>query len=82
MIDVKQAVNAAIQYVRDFSEYLPTNGLRLEETELDEEGWHITLSFVDSVVLANRSYKMFDIDAETGQVRAMRARNMLVQKRA
>jgi hypothetical protein len=40
MIGVKQAVDAAINDIRQFSDLMPTAGLRLEETELDDAGWH------------------------------------------
>jgi len=81
MINVKQAVEAAIAYTRQFADLMPTSGLRLEETELDDSGWNITLSFVENPVLGTRSYRVFEIDPDNGEVISMKARNILGQKR-
>jgi hypothetical protein len=78
MIDVRQAVAAAINYVKEFSDYLPAKDVRLEETELSEQGvWRITLSFLENQLIGSRSYKMFEIDANNGAVRSMKARSFL-----
>lgn len=80
MIDVKQAVAAAISYIRDFADYLPAKDVRLEETVLDdgEGAWRITLSFVDNpLLMGSRTYKVFDVVAETGEVKSMRVRNII-----
>ena len=79
MIDVKQAVAAAINYVKEFSDYLPAKDVRLEETELlDQQAvWRITLSFLENQIIGSRSYKAFEIDATNGQVKSMRARSFL-----
>ena len=69
----------------------PIQGLRLEETELSEnrKHWLITLGFDRPVgnhldplqaVLANkryeRDYRIFKIDAETGEVQSMKIREL------
>ena len=78
MIDVKAAVRAAVDYVREFQELIPPRELRLEETEyLESNEWQITLSFLENAVTGLRSYKTFTIDAETGAIRSMKVRSLL-----
>ncbi|CAN7699140.1 hypothetical protein LJR220_006788 [Bradyrhizobium sp. LjRoot220] len=79
MIDVRQAVAAAIDYVKGFADLLPTKDVRLEETELsDQQGvWRITLSFLENQIIGSRSYKIFEIDALDGSVKSMKARSFL-----
>jgi hypothetical protein len=79
MINVKQAVGAAIAYVNDFADLLPVREVRLEETEFveDEDIWLITLSFVDNPMTGSRSYKVFVIDALNGQIKSMKARSAI-----
>jgi hypothetical protein len=79
MIDVKQAVAAATAYVQQFPNLLPTSSVRLEETELTENNkqWHVTLSFLDNVLTGARSHKIFEIDADTGEVKSMKTRSIL-----
>lgn len=76
MIDVKTAVRKSVEYVQEFREYLPGTDIRLEETEYVEPGfWLITLSFPEDIpIVKNRIYKEFRIDAETGEVTAMKVR--------
>lgn len=56
--------------------------VRLEELVLshDERTWDVTLSFLDELSLAPlgypRVYKRFEVDAISGQVRAMRIREV------
>lgn len=86
MIDVKTAVQAAVRYAREL--YGESNDLTLmvEEVEpsADERYWLITLSLTDrsnpfaTLARANqgRSYKIFEVDAETGAVRSMKIRSV------
>lgn len=76
MIDVRQAVRAALSYIAEFSQLLPQTDLRLEETELDEEtgDWLITLSFLENALSTSRQYKSFRIDRTSGDVIWMRVR--------
>ncbi len=79
VIDVRQAVAAAIEYVKTFADLLPAKDVRLEETEFsDQQGvWRITLSFVENQIIGSRSYKIFEIDALDGHVKSMKARSFL-----
>ena len=87
MIDVKAAVRTAISYLQEFDEFIPGRSVRLEETEHDDSGyWLITLSVLDDfegllgqlapLVPGKRSYKIFRIDAETGEVKSMKVRTL------
>ena len=87
-IDVKAAVKIAIKYLEEFQDIIPTRHIRLEETEYVDSGdWLITLSTVDdsaapmgqlAVALGNakRDYRIFRIDAETGNVKSMKVRSL------
>jgi hypothetical protein len=86
MIDVKSAVRIAISYLQEFQEFIPAHAVRLEETEYDDSGfWLITLSTEDpvspleglsSLIPRKRSYKVFRIDANTGEVKSMKVRSL------
>jgi hypothetical protein len=85
MIDVKQAVEAAANFIAGL--YNVANfTTRLEEVELSEDGnyWLITLSFAFSVSAdlgallsaPRRQYKVCKVDANTGQVLSMKIREL------
>jgi len=89
IIDVKQAVTAAIQFLQRLFPDLPD--LRLEEVELSEDGeeWLITLGFLvkqprtalENVldpegVDWNRIYKLVRVDAKTGHAKSMKIRSV------
>ncbi|HEY4941584.1 MAG TPA: hypothetical protein VII56_09150 [Rhizomicrobium sp.] len=78
LIPVKQAVQNALAYVREFGDLFPSlSGARLEETEFDDERheWVITMSFEESALYGGgRLYKIFRVDAASGDVTAMRYR--------
>ncbi|HEX8691400.1 MAG TPA: hypothetical protein VF746_03070 [Longimicrobium sp.] len=84
MIDVKQAVGAAMKYARDIIG--PDQAPTLEEVEMtpDERYWLITLGFdprlspfeVLGGTRPQRDYKIFRIDAETGKVLSMKIRTV------
>lgn len=87
MIDVKTAVRTAMKYLHEFQEFVPAKGVRLEETEYDDSGyWMITLSTLDdqgellgplaTLVPGKRSYKIFRIDANSGDVKSMKVRSL------
>ena len=86
MIDVKQAAQTASTYFADLYAGQGVSGVRLEEVEITEDGkfWLITLSFPDrdpspsNLFLAgtNRQYKVFKVDATTGQVVSMKIRQV------
>ena len=81
MINVKQAVETAVAYVKSFHELMPEQSIRLEETELttDDDGrdiWRIVLGLADDDPFgrtASRKYKVFEIDANQGDVRRMKS---------
>jgi hypothetical protein len=104
-VDVKKAIHIAIDYLREFQEFVPAEGIRLEETEHDDSGdWLITLSTIDPADLlrvqsrtylegipednltkavslgllggVKRIYKIFRIDAQTGNVKSMKVRTL------
>lgn len=89
MIDVKTAVSRAIDYLRQLEGLVPAKGIRLEETEYDEKGrgtWLITLSayeepdistgILGALASGKRTYKLFRVDALTGDVKAMKVRQL------
>jgi hypothetical protein len=85
MIDVRQAADAAARsLVSLFPEQALAN-VQLEEVELtdDEKYWLITLSYpltqkiaVLNLPVIKREYKLFKVDTQTGQVRAMKIRKL------
>jgi hypothetical protein len=93
MIDVKQAVQIALQYCAQL--FGNQNQLRLEEVELseDEKHWLITVGFDEPVPSRTdalgqalqgfmpkqyeRKYKVVDVDAENGKVKAVKIRHPL-----
>lgn len=80
MLDVKEAARRASEYFAGlYSETI--NDVQLEEVEISEDGknWLITLSYpVPPTITAifKRKYKVFTIDAETGQVKSMKIRKV------
>jgi hypothetical protein len=85
LLDVKSAVLAAIGYLQDLDDFVPTDEVRLEETDHDDKGnWLITLSTLDppdksvlsQFAAPKRSYKLFRIDAQTGEVKSMKVRTL------
>jgi len=88
VIDIKQAAKRAADYLTGlYTEQLPAD-IRLEEVELsdDEMYWLITMSFLPqhqqpttfSQLLRehDRIYKMFKIDAQTGNMVSMKIRTV------
>jgi hypothetical protein len=91
MIDVKQAVKAAIQFAEEALGPEEAGGARLEEIEMtsDEAFWLITLGLPDRAILEGRTawetlagasgkrdYKVFKVDVRTGKVVSMKMRNV------
>ena len=83
MIDVKEAVNAAKEYI---SSFLELDSVLLEEIELvkdniagSEGAWNVTFSYDDSpdfVYPKKRKYKSVILDAQDGKFRAIRIREI------
>jgi hypothetical protein len=84
MIDVKQASDKAREYLMSF--FPDAEKVQLEEVELtsDKTFWYITLSYegmansVASSLLVGKSvrYKIFKLDAESGEVLSMKIRDI------
>lgn len=84
MIDVKKATEQAKEYLSSF--FPNAEKVQLEEVELtpDRAFWYITLSYegvsnsVASSLLVGKSlrYKIFKLDAETGEVLSMKIRDI------
>lgn len=80
--EVKEAVHLAMEHLRGLIPHIPAGDIGLEEVELVDKNWEITLSFTDrrqkglSSVLTGegRIYKRFGIDRNTGEVVFMRIR--------
>ena len=89
-IDVREAAKAAAEYFSKLYSDKQYSDLLLEEVELseDEKHWLITLSYAYEVATAptalstflstgkHRKYKLFKIDAATGNVEAMKIRRL------
>ena len=84
MIDVKQAVKIASDFFTNlYGQELSLSGIQLEEVELTEDGkyWLITLGYpsasTNPLLIQNRKvYKVFQINAETGEVQSMKIREV------
>jgi hypothetical protein len=84
MLDVKEAARRASEYFAGLYADQSLSNVQLEEVELSEDGrhWFITLSYPVPPELAalnfnfKRKYKVFKIDAETGQVVSMKIRKV------
>lgn len=79
MIDVKEAVKRAGAYYSELSGK-PITQLELEEVEKsdNEQYWLITLSYTGGsfATAFQKSYKLFKVDAETGDVLSMKIRQV------
>jgi hypothetical protein len=75
-IDAKKAAAIAAKYYQEILQE-PTE-LSIEEIELDEDGfWLITLGISDyGFGIKPASYKIFKIDANTGEVKSMKIRTI------
>lgn len=87
MLEVKEAVKVATEYIQTLFTEKQIPELRLEEVELsqDSQFWEVTLSFVVREPTAylslgdaarSREYKIFRVNAETGQVQSMKIRKV------
>lgn len=92
MLTVKEAVQAAEKWVRDLYSEGDLNHLRLEEVSLsgNERFWDITLGWAEPAIRQNslipvfgpnvqvlpRVYKTLHVDAETGEVKSMKIREV------
>jgi len=80
MLDVKQAAERAVDYMRTLPAQGDVRDVVLEEAELseDERYWFITLSYVQGATFlaATRRYRTFRIEAATGRVVSMKLREV------
>lgn len=92
MLTVKEAVKAAEAWIQELYPKSALQHLRLEEVELSDDGhrWYITLGWVERAVRENaltaaldrevralpRVYKTLEVDAETGEVKSMKIREV------
>lgn len=87
MLEVKEAVKVATEYIQTLFAEKQIPELRLEEVELSQDGqfWEVTLSFVVREPTAylslgdaarSREYKIFRVNAENGQVQSMKIRKV------
>jgi hypothetical protein len=85
MLDVKEAARKASEYFAGLYSDKEIENVQLEEVEISDDGkyWLITLSYpvfpleISSVqFIGKRKYKLFTIDAETGQVKSMKIREV------
>ena len=84
MLDVKEAAQRASEYFAGLFADQGVSNVQLEEVELTEDGgyWLITLSYplIPSIlpvnIVSKRNYKVFKIDAKTGEVKSMKIRTV------
>lgn len=85
MLDVKEAAQRASEYFAGLFSDQNLSNVQLEEVELSDDGqyWLITLSYpvalpeIAPIQLINkRKYKLFKIDAKTGEVKSMKIRTL------
>lgn len=84
MLDVKEAAERASEYFAGLYQDQRLSNVQLEEVELTDDGkfWLITLSHPvpnESPALTfsfKRKYKVFKIDAKTGEVKSMKIRKV------
>ncbi len=81
MVDGKQAVGKAIDYVKSVYDASQVTDLMLEEEERSEDGkhWYVTLSFTPQGKASGgapmeRTYKVVKIVVETGELLSMKIR--------
>jgi hypothetical protein len=81
MLDVKEAAQRASEYFANLYADRDVSNIQLEEVELSDDGkyWLITLSYPDHAAFLTsfkRKYKVFTIDAATGEVKSMKIRTV------
>lgn len=83
MVDAKQAVRVASDWAKEILEPAQVQDVSLEELELEEDAqtWRVTLGFLrpgkpglfaPENELTDKEYKVFRVDAQTGDVLGMR----------
>jgi hypothetical protein len=82
-MEVKEATEKAVEHLKKF--YPTVEKIQLEEVEItdDDKYWNIVLSYENMEIIPlsylqigqQRTFKVFKIDANTGNVRSMKIRN-------
>lgn len=75
-ISAKEAVVAASKHFMEVTGN--TSGVTVEELELSKDGkhWLVTLGYQEVGYLAQKSYKVFKVNAKTGSVVSMKMRGV------
>lgn len=75
-LNAKEASEKSAEYLNDLRG-IPNYDIQLEEVELspDEKYWLVTLSFPSGYLGNVRNYRIFKVNAETGEVLSMKIRN-------
>jgi len=84
-MNINQLADIAAKYLKDF--FPDADKIQLEEIEVtdDNKYWNITLSYESSdvpmassgwLISKTRKFKIFKIDAKSGEVRSMKIRDM------
>jgi len=78
MIDVKEAVNIARDYLEMIYSTTSLRSLLVEEVELSENGnyWYVTFGWDLDMMGTQRTYKIFKISASDGEVLSMKIREV------
>jgi hypothetical protein len=77
MIDVKEAAQAASNFIAELYSDKAVSDIRLEEVELSKDKcWLITLSFSvhETLFVMKRLYKIVKVDRNTGEALSMKIR--------
>ncbi len=77
-LEIRDAINVAIDYMKSLAPLLATDDLRLEETAKSQSGnWLITISLKDPAFrfVDKRDYKTIEIDPVSKKVVSMKIRN-------
>jgi len=71
MIPVNQAVKASKEFLKGLGR--TAYGVRVEEIEESSDGdWLITIGFYEDAFMSKMILKIFTVDGNTGEVRAMK----------
>jgi len=87
MISVKEAAKNAYEYMKEIPGYENNENIAVEEVELSEEEstakkyWLITIGYpvgfnILQPTSRSKEYKIFKVDADTGEVISMKIRNI------
>lgn len=76
-ISPREAATAASRYYNELTNSAQLGSIEEIELSEDENRWIVTLGFLDTLAaFGPRVYKLFEVDARTGEVLSMRIRNV------